>query len=135
MYDIDDAEAFVRATIRRSKIIVGRDEFEELLAEGLCILCEMAERYQPRMEGYEKDGTFAGYAARFLPKKLGEAWHKLHPEHVLRTCPDGSRRYEYLEPAGSLNQAIERDPSVLNSVRIPGEFVPPRLATGPASPA
>lgn len=125
LHDIDDAEAFVISTIRRSKIRIDQDEFAELICEGLVILCEMAQRFEPHRSGHDHPGRFSGYAARFLPNKLGDAWHRLHPEHVLKTQDDGTRKYEYLPPAGSLDQSMERDASIANTdrLRIVGDFV------------
>lgn len=128
LHDIKDAEAFVISTIKRSKIRVDRDEYQELVCEGLVILCEMSKRFKPRMAGFEKDGKFSGYAARYLPNKLGDAWHRLHPEHVLKTQDDGARRYEYMDAAASFDQERERNSGRIDNtdrLRLVGDFVSP----------
>lgn len=137
----------MRASVRRSRVQASGHDLEELVAEGLVILCDLARRFKPQLEGYAQEGRFSGYAARFLPVKLGEAWHRMHPHHVLRTQPDGSRRYEYMLPAQSLSGLISSTDSDFTSshaarkgvtgnggiddgrrVRILGEFVPPPAA-------
>ena len=108
LYDIQNAEAFVRSTLDSSRIRFASEEREELVLEGLAVLCDLAGSFQPHMPGYDQPGRFSGYAARFLPRRLGEAWHRLHPEHVYRTRADGSREWEYLQPPISLDGARER---------------------------
>lgn len=104
LYDVDDCVAFVAATIRRTGLSVGEAEHEELMLEGLAILCDLAARFTPRREGYTQDGWFSGYAARYLPRRLGDAWHRLHPEHRYVTDPDtGKRHWRYGKPAISLD--------------------------------
>lgn len=99
LYDIDDCEGFVAATIQRAGITVETSEHEELMLEGLAILCELAGKFEPHRPGYSQPGRFSGYAAQFLPRRLGDAWHRAHPEHryVTFTEPDGStkRRWVY----------------------------------------
>lgn len=106
VHDIEDAEGFVAATIERSGIRPAPAEHEELLAEGLAILFELASRFEPQREGYERPGRFSGFAAQFLPRKLGDAWHKLHPEHRYVTGEDGKRRWVYFEAPVSLDAAL-----------------------------
>lgn len=96
----------MQRTIDASGINYSPDEREELLAEGLVILFELARRYkplQPRHAG-EKAGRFSGYAAMFLPRRLGDAWHRWHPEHRYVTDPTtGRRRWHYDPPTMSLD--------------------------------
>jgi hypothetical protein len=94
LHDVKDVEAFVRATIRRSGIQLGLEEREELVAEGICILFELARRYVPKPPA----GRFSGYAAQFLPRRLGDAWHASHPEHRYVTTTTGKRTWHY-EPS------------------------------------
>jgi hypothetical protein len=116
VWDIEDTVSFVQATVRRKLIKVRtHDEFEEMVAEGLVILFDLARRYDPARETpSSKPGhvcktercckpSFAGYAAMLLPPKLLDAWHSHHPEHLLRTQPDGSRKWTYLKEACSLD--------------------------------
>lgn len=118
LYDILDPSGFVWATIRnfsrptsrRGPIVLGDDELEELHCEGLAILHKLAGDYIPRKEGYAQDGRFSGYAAQLLPRKLGDAWHRLHAEHMLITEPSGARRWRYGEKAVSLEAMLADDP-------------------------
>lgn len=105
--DIEDAEGFVAATIVRSKIKVSTHEHEELLAEGLAILFDLAQKFEPQREGYEQPGRFSGFAAQFLPRKLGDAWHKMHPEHRYVTGEDGKRRWVFFDAPTSLNRILD----------------------------
>lgn len=116
--DIRDAEGFVQATINRwqsptkdrGRIELSEWEREELAATGLEILCKLRDRFNPHMDGYEHAGRFSGFAAVYLPRKLGDAWHRMHDEHQLRTQPDGTRRWHYGEKAVSLEALTADDP-------------------------
>lgn len=116
--DIRDAEGFVQATINRwqhptrerGRIELSDIEREELAAEGMAILCKLRQQFNPHMDGYAQAGRFSGYAAMYLPRKLGDAWHRMHDEHQLRTQPDGGRRWHYGERAVSLEALTAEDP-------------------------
>lgn len=117
--DIEDPGAFVHATINkwqrptgeRGPIPLSQDEREELHAEGMAILCKLARDFRPHMDGYDQEGWFSGYAAMFLPRKLGDAWHRMHPDHLLVTDPEtGKRRWQYKEKAVSLDALTGDDP-------------------------
>lgn len=109
LLDIANCEAFVQRTIDRSQITYGPAEREELLSEGLTILYELAGKYNPGVGG--RDATrsrFSGYAAMFLPRRLGDAWHKSHPNHRYVTHPDtGKRGWYYDLEAVSLDQLTD----------------------------
>lgn len=93
--DVANAEAFVQRCIDKSTIRYDSSEREELLAEGLTILYELAGKYKPlpmRPGIDKKAGRFSGYAAMFLPRRLGDAWHKSHPEHLYITDPESGKR-------------------------------------------
>lgn len=102
--DIADAEGFVAATIHRSGVIL-RDsqEREDLMAEGLAILCELAQRYEPHRAGYTNDGSFAGYASMFLPKRMQDAYRAGRPHTTRVDIDTGQRRTEYLGSPMSLH--------------------------------
>lgn len=104
--DIRDAYGFVRGMIAKSGIKAWGDAYEELICEGVLILCELHERYDPEKDTGDK-AAFAGYAAYLLPRKLTNSWHKLHPNHVLRTQEDGKRRYVYYQDSKSLDEMRE----------------------------
>ncbi len=137
LHDIKDAEGFVAANIHRSGVLV-RDthEREDLIAEGLTILLELAGRYEPHRAGYAKAGSFAGYAARFLPGRMRDAYHAMHPEHIARRDSDGRRVYEYGEkpmslqhddmpqlPATAAVYAVYAMPSIVGTCWDPGPVV------------
>lgn len=107
IHDIADAEGFVAATIERSGVKPSPAEYEELLAEGLAILYDLAAKFEPHREGYESPGRFSGFAAQFLPRKLGDAWHRLHPEHRYVTDPEtGKRRWIFYPSPDSLDHIL-----------------------------
>lgn len=109
--DVDDIEKFVQATINRSRRIYPPDERDELFCEGLRISYDMWAKFDPRRDGYEQDGRFSGFLAKFLPLKLEDAYHRLHPEHTLRADPEtGRRTYVYGERAASLDAMTAEDP-------------------------
>jgi hypothetical protein len=115
LYDVEDVEGFVNATLNRFEegdlpewAKLSTDERQELVLEGITIMFELAERFEPHREGYAQAGRFSGYAAAFLPKRLGDAWHRLHPEHRYVTDPEtGKRGWVYLQPASSLQGLAE----------------------------
>ena len=117
LFDVDDVEAFVQATLnrfcqansRRGHIVLAPDERDELVLEGLAIMQRLANQFEPHREGYAQAGRFSGYAAQMLPRKLGDAWHALHPEHQLVTQPDGKRRWQYERPSVSLDAITSED--------------------------
>ena len=110
LFDVRDIEAFVQATINRSRRRYEPDEREELVAEGLRIAYDLASRFDPHRDGYEQEGRFSGFLAKFLPLKLEDAYHRLHPEHVLRTDPESGRRsYVYGSKAVSLEAVVGED--------------------------
>lgn len=129
--NIDDAEAFVHHCIDKGKILLTVDEREELVAIGLVILIELERKYDPardRGNGGRTHGFF-GYALYLLPRKLGDAWHKHNPHHVLRTLPDGTRRYDYLKTPRSWDEINDAPPtasahrSFETTMRTAGNFV------------
>jgi hypothetical protein len=99
LHDVDDAEGFVAATISRSGIPFDPSEHQELMLEGLAILCELAAKYEPHRPGYKQAGRFSGYAAQFLPRRLGDAWHRLHPNHRYVTDPVTGKRSWHYDPS------------------------------------
>ena len=135
LWDLRDSEAYVRSVINASHLRLSADEWEELTAEGLAILAEMAARYQPRMAGHTKDGSFAGYAAAYFPRKLRAAWHRMNEHHLTRTQPDGRRRHVYADRPLSLEQVTRMEDSYFDDAAreperlwAPPDFVPPPLA-------
>lgn len=100
LHDIEDAKAFVMATILKGKLLLSGEEREELLSEGVRILIALARDYQPGRGGLDAAGSrFSGYAAKYLPGKLSDAWHRLQG-HRLQSTEDGPRKWEIaLQPA------------------------------------
>lgn len=110
--NVNDAEAFVRHCMKKAKIVLTEHEREDLIAEGLAILVELHQRYEPARDPGGQTGQtkgFYGYALYLLPKKLGDAWHRSNPHHVLRTQPDGTRKYEYLEQPKSMTELFSSE--------------------------
>jgi hypothetical protein len=86
------------------------DEHEELLAEGLLILCQMAEAYEPGFGGRDPAGSrFSGYAMKYLPGKLRDAWRRRHPEYCL-SRRDGMSPWERRARCVSLEAFSQPDP-------------------------
>jgi hypothetical protein len=110
LHDIEDAEGFVAATVQRAGLELGAAEHEELIAEGICILYELADRYEPHRDGYAHAGTFSGFAAQFLPRRLGDAWHRNNPHHHRIAGEDGKRRWHYEDPPLSLDHLRSSTP-------------------------
>ncbi len=103
LHDITDVEGFVANSLERSDIKFDTAEKEELLAEGICILLELSEKFEPHRAGYATSGRFSGFAAQFLPRRLGDAWHSRHPEHRRIAGEDGKRRWTYQQAPVSLD--------------------------------
>lgn len=103
LHDIDDVEGFVCGTIERSEVRLTTSEHEELVSEGVIILYDLARRFEPRRHGYAEEGRFSGFAAQFLPRRLGDVWHASNPNHRRLTRPDGSRVWHYDAPPVSLD--------------------------------
>jgi hypothetical protein len=119
MGDIRDAEGFVARTIHNSGRRLARDEFDELKAEGLVILCDLWARFEPHRPGYEKAGRFSGYAAAFLPRRLEDAYNRLHPEHRITRGQDGKREVSYGVAPVSLNG--ENAPDIGTQINLLGD--------------
>lgn len=108
--DITDPEAFVRFQLRRLTLHLSDDEKEELVAEGLLILCELSNKYDATLPKDKEAGSFAGYANYLLPRRLLDAWHKHHPEHRYTTDPEtGKRKWVYGKPPMSLDALLDND--------------------------
>lgn len=106
LHDIDDVEGFVCATIERSGIQAPEHEREELIADGIRIIYDLAERFEPHRPGYSQPGRFSGYAAQFLPRRLGDAWHSRNAEHVRVVNEGGKRSWAFRERPISLDQYL-----------------------------
>ena len=135
LHDVDDVEAFVQATLNASGIAFERDERDELVLEGLAIMYRLADQFEPHRPGYSQPGRFSGYAAMFLPRRLTDAWHRLHPEHCYVTRPDGGREWYFAEQPVSLDglrsDAAARKGSadgVDGQIRSPAHWARPRRA-------
>lgn len=106
--DIADVEGFVNATLNASGIDFQPDERDELVAEGLAILYQLHKRFEPHRAGYDGPGCFSGFAAMYLPRKLGDAWHRARPEHRYVTDPvTGKRRWAFFKAHTSLDGIID----------------------------
>jgi hypothetical protein len=108
--DITDVEAFVNGTLNASGIEFQPHEREDLVAEGLAILYQLHAKFDPHRPGYARPGRFSGFAAMFLPRKLGDSWHRNRPEHRYVTGPDGHREWRFFRAHTSLNQITDTTP-------------------------
>jgi hypothetical protein len=126
--DIDDVENFIQNSITKSRVKLTNDERKELVSEGLAIMLELWHKYDPNKDtgtAPRADGTtqgvasFAGYANFLLGRKLGDAWHRMNAHHILRTDPDGKKRWHYLDTALPYSPDIDDD----QPIRIVGDFV------------
>lgn len=111
LHDIRDVNMFVRNALDKAPVTLDAQEFEELVAEGLVILYELAEEYEPHRAGYERAGSFAGYASAFLSHRVADAWHRSHAEHryITVTEDDTQRRaWQYLKATVSLDEQRSR---------------------------
>lgn len=139
IYDVDDIEAFVRMCIKRSGVKPLVHEWEDLVAEGVCLLWAMSNSYKPKLDGYEQEGRFSGYAIKYMPRKIRESYNR-NTEHALhRTQPDGTRKWEYYERAVSYDELVQErredsHPFHESTVRVVGDFVQPRKVLDPAEP-
>lgn len=74
LHDVRDTERFVTAIVdellRSKGLRLSFHEREELEAEGLAIMCELARRYTPHHQARREDWNFSGYAQSMLPKRL-----------------------------------------------------------------
>jgi hypothetical protein len=129
--DINDAESFVKSCIGRARIRVSEHEYEDVVCEGLLALVRLHGLYDPARDGGRKNepgrhgksedrqgvASFAGYAWYLLPNKIRDAWHRLHPEHLLRTVvitdedtgeTKKVRRYQYGTAPVSLDEKNDK---------------------------
>ena len=108
LHDVLDTEAFVRSTIAKGRLRLTTDDREELVAEGLRIMANLSAIYEPGRNGLSAEGSkFSGFAAKYLPGKLSDAWHRLQENHRLVTLPTGERRWQYDQKPSSLDAQIE----------------------------
>lgn len=116
-HNIEDAEAVVRSIIRKGRKILTGDQMDELVSEGMRIMCKLATDYEPGKNGLDPTtSSFSGYVWKLLPGKLSDAANRLHGGH-LATLPDGSRRWHYDEPPASLERIAETRPGGLDTIR------------------
>jgi hypothetical protein len=124
--DVQDLDGFVNAAINREPRLasVPAGEREELAAEGFLIMCELWRRFTP----YGPWSSFDRYANEFLPRRLVDAWHRLHRgEHVRRPNRGGHRVWEIRSIASFDQELLSPAFSELRLRRV-GEFEPVPLA-------
>jgi hypothetical protein len=116
LHDVEDVEGFVQATINKGRLRLTPEQRDELAAEGLRIMCKLSNDYEPGKNGLDASASkFSGYAAKFLPGKLSDAWHRLQG-HRLASGPDGVRRWQYDDAPTSLSVIAEK-PGGLDTVK------------------
>ena len=110
MHDIADAEAFVYTMMRRAlpTAILTPETREELLQTGMLLLQGMANRDKSQSGSGDHDAgsKFSGYASRFLPGKIRDAWHKMEG-HTLKQGPEGKREWVINDKPISLEGIME----------------------------
>lgn len=108
LHDVADVEAFVRSTIQKGRLRLTTDEREELVAAGMTIMVRLAKIYEPGRNGLDAAGSkFSGYAAKYLPGKLSDEWHRMQEHHRLVTVEGGERRWQYDQKPASLDAIRE----------------------------
>lgn len=95
LHDIDDVEAFVVMCVKRSGCDAPTEYWDDLICEGVVLLYRMAGNYKPQMEGYETEGRFSGYAVKWLPKQIRQAWHKSQEHHLYVKDENGKRGWTF----------------------------------------
>jgi hypothetical protein len=126
LHDIDDINAFVVMCIRRSRIKPQQWEWEDTVAEGIAILWAMSTKYDQGI------GCFSGYAVKYLPRKIKEAYLNGNEHCVRKRLENGSRSWEYYERPQSYDVATTetRDHSENideRTMRHPGNFITPSI--------
>lgn len=108
--NIRDAEAFVQRAITRAWVIQpnSAEERADILAEGLCLLLELSDRFEEHRPGYQHPGSFSLYATKYLPLRLADAWAKMRREHRFGKDQDGRRFVEFGEAPLSVEHEYER---------------------------
>lgn len=106
LHDIDDVEAFVIMCIKRSGASPSDSEYEDLVAEGLCIVVKLSQKYKPSPNG-DPRWCFSGYCLRYLPSTLRRVWHQMQEHHAYRTMPEGGRRWIQYPRHRSLDAMME----------------------------
>jgi hypothetical protein len=110
LYDVKDAEGFVRATIAKGHLLLTEEQRDELTQEGLRIMWKLSSDYEPGRNGLDASTSkFSGYAAKYLPGKLSDAWHRLQG-HRLVTLSDGSRKWKYDPTPVSIDKLTKDSP-------------------------
>lgn len=134
IHDIVDAEAFVYTMMRRAlpTAILTPETREELLQTGMVLLQGMANKDKSQSGSGEHDGgsKFSGYASRFLPGKIRDAWHKMEG-HTLRQGPEGKREWVINDKPVSLERIMEgQDESSADTIvqlRAPADQLAPEV--------
>jgi hypothetical protein len=109
IHDVDDATAFVNASITRSRARLTVEQREDLVQEGLRLLWALSLAYEPGKNGRDPaTSKFSGYAAKYLPGKLSDARHRL--EGHRHAMVDGVRQWQYDQPTVSLEGMREENP-------------------------
>jgi hypothetical protein len=72
-HGIANPRRFARTMVALMDMTMTPDEWNEMEAEALVMLCEMARAYDP------SKGTFTGYATRYMPRRLAVRYRELSP--------------------------------------------------------
>lgn len=135
--DIEDVEAFVIMCIKRSGIRPEPREYEDLVATGMMMLWEMSLRYREPPGDKSSASTlagwcFSGYAIKYMPKKMKDAYHRSHEHHLHKTQADGRRRWEYTAMPESWDRLLDNgdEHTYLDETRLRliGNFIDPQVS-------
>lgn len=74
LHDVDDVYVFARKMVGVVRHHIAEhaltpDQWDEMQDEMVTILYELAARYDHHRPGYKQPGSFAGYAAKYAPKR------------------------------------------------------------------
>lgn len=111
IHDIRDAEGFAISCIIRAglepAVLRARGDFDDVLSMALVALWDLNRCYRDRLPGYEHDGCFSGYAARYLPARVRTAYLNSQA-NVSMISVDGKKRRVHF-PASLPLSAVNRD--------------------------
>lgn len=126
IHDVHDAEAFVWKIVRRHMRMVPAEQLEDVVADGLLLLCSLAKQYDATKDT-GNNASFAGYATYLMPMKMKQRWYASQPEWQKSTT-NGKVVYTRLKRAVSFEEIMSYDETIRSytdesKVRVVGNFV------------
>jgi hypothetical protein len=87
----------------------------------------MEQKYIPRMDGYAQEGRFSGYAIKWMPRKMKEAWRRSREDVQSTTDSTGRRRLKFYAQAVSYDALTNTEDNEghfdESTALLPGYFV------------